>query len=144
MRSIAGRSFGFRLPRRSLARRQVIRVNPCDSRAIYALPMAFEVDRLAAARQWPIDRQRRNPPKADQAARPSGSCRTNALRTTRSTYGVEARVPTEQVQIAIAAEDSRLCTEPVARTKRIWQLSEKEEEFRLFTSSLFRVSSKRF
>jgi len=29
--------------------------------------------------------------------------------------------PHAQVQIAIAAEDSRLYTEPVARTKRVWQ-----------------------
>jgi hypothetical protein len=68
------------------------------------------------------NRRRGKPPEADQAAWPSGSCRTNALRTTRSTYGVEACA---QVWIEIAAEDSRLYTEPVTRTKRIWQFIEK-------------------
>jgi len=36
---------------------------------------------------------------------------------------VEARVLTRRLSIEIAAEDSRLYTEPVARTKRIWQFT---------------------
>jgi hypothetical protein len=87
-------------------------------------------------------------PMANGVASPANALKSR--RGDRSTRCVRARVLTRRIQIA--AEDSRLYT----RTDR-WDeagsgnlselasdVSEKEGQFRLFSSSLFQVSSKRF